>query len=61
VAGGPLTGDAKSTLRDIEDSVAAGAQGVVVGRKIWQRPKEEAADLIAAVAEITRSRFSRRW
>ena len=61
VAGGPLSGDAKSTLRDIEDAVAAGAQGVVVGRKIWQRPEAEAAELIAAVAEITRSRFTRRW
>jgi fructose-bisphosphate aldolase, class I len=61
VAGGPLTGDAKSTLKDVSDAIAAGAQGVVVGRKVWQRPPAEAAALIAEMAEATRSKFTRRW
>ena len=61
VAGGPMSGDAKSTLRDISDSIAAGAQGVVVGRKIWQRPPEEAADMIKEIAGFTRKSFTRRW
>jgi fructose-bisphosphate aldolase, class I len=61
VAGGPLSGDARSTVRDIEDAISAGAQGVVVGRKIWQRPAEEARDMIAEIASITRSKFGRRW
>lgn len=61
VAGGPLSGDAKSTLRDISDSIEAGAQGVVVGRKIWQRPPEEAADMIKEIASITRKSYKRRW
>jgi class I fructose-bisphosphate aldolase len=61
VAGGPMSGDAKSTLRDIRESIEAGAQGVVVGRKIWQRPEPEAADMIKEIAGITRKSYKRRW
>lgn len=61
VAGGPKTGDAKSTVRDISDCIQAGAQGVVVGRKIWQRPAEEASDMINEIAAITRKNYRRRW
>ncbi|WP_018963898.1 class I fructose-bisphosphate aldolase [Ancylobacter sp. FA202] len=61
VAGGPLSGDSASTLRDVKDAIEAGAQGVVVGRKVWQRPPEEAAQVIAEMARITRTSFSRRW
>lgn len=61
VAGGPLSGDSASTLRDVKDAIDAGAQGVVVGRKVWQRPPHEAAEVIAEMARITRTSFSRRW
>lgn len=61
VAGGPLIGDSASTLKDVTDAVAAGAQGVVVGRKIWQRPKEEAREIIGQIAAATHKHFSRRW
>ena len=61
VAGGPLAGDAASTLKDIKDAIQAGAQGVVVGRKIWQRPEAEAAELIGEVARITRQHYTRHW
>jgi fructose-bisphosphate aldolase, class I len=61
VAGGPLTGDAKSTLKDVREAISAGAQGVVVGRKVWQRPAEETSWLIAEMAKASRDAFSRRW
>lgn len=61
VAGGPLSGDAKSTLKDVSDAIAAGAQGVVVGRKVWQRPAEETQWLIAEMAKASRSKFKRLW
>lgn len=61
VAGGPMSGDAKSTLRDISDCIEAGAQGVVVGRKIWQRPEAEAADMIKEIGKMTRKSYKRRW
>jgi fructose-bisphosphate aldolase, class I len=61
VAGGPMSGDAASTLKDIRQSIEAGAQGVVVGRKIWQRPEAEAADMIVEIAGYTRTAFKRSW
>lgn len=61
VAGGPLSGDAASTLKDVSDAIAAGAQGVVVGRKVWQRPESETRWLIAEMARASRSKFTRRW
>ena len=54
-------GDAASTLKDVIDAIAAGAQGVVVGRKVWQRPEDETKWLISEMAKATRSAFSRRW
>lgn len=61
VAGGPRSGDAKSTVKDIKEAIEAGAQGVVVGRKIWQRPPEEAKDMMKEISVITRKHFTRRW
>ncbi|MEZ2132960.1 MULTISPECIES: class I fructose-bisphosphate aldolase [unclassified Sinorhizobium] len=61
VAGGPLSGDARSTLKDVEDAISAGAQGVVVGRKVWQRPEGEAKEVIREIARITREKYMRRW
>lgn len=61
VAGGPLTGDVKSTLKDVTEAIAAGAQGVVVGRKVWQRPVEEASWLMTEMVAATRTAFTRRW
>ncbi|MFV0385589.1 class I fructose-bisphosphate aldolase [Paracoccus sp. (in: a-proteobacteria)] len=61
VAGGPLAGDAASTVNDIRLAIEAGAQGVVVGRKIWQRPESEAAEMMQQIAAITRKSFTRRW
>jgi class I fructose-bisphosphate aldolase len=61
VAGGPLSGDSASTLKDIKNALSAGAQGVVVGRKIWQRPHDEATRMIGEIARITRENYKRRW
>ena len=43
------------------DAIAAGAQGVVVGRKVWQRPEDETKWLIGEMAKATRQAFTRRW
>jgi fructose-bisphosphate aldolase, class I len=48
-------------LKDVTDAIAAGAQGVVVGRKVWQRPADETSWLIAEMAKATRTQFTRRW
>ena len=61
VAGGPLSGDVESTLKDVEDAISAGAQGVVVGRKVWQRTPKDASHVIGEMARMTRKHFTRRW
>jgi len=61
VAGGPLSGDVKSTIQDTEDAIAAGAQGIVVGRKVWQRPQAQAKELLDEMVRITRQHYTRRW
>jgi fructose-bisphosphate aldolase, class I len=60
VAGGPMSGDAKSILRDISDSIEACPQAVFVSRKIRQRSPEEASVMIKEVAKITRKSYKRR-
>ncbi|MEZ5669822.1 MAG: deoxyribose-phosphate aldolase [Alphaproteobacteria bacterium] len=61
IAGGALAGDADSTVKDAEDAIAAGAQGLVVGRKVWQRPPDEALRVLAALARATRERHRPIW
>lgn len=61
VAGGALSGDIASTIRDAEEAISAGAQGLVVGRKVWQRSDSEAKELIDEMARISREKFTRRW
>jgi len=61
VAGGPLSGDVKSTITDTENAIAAGAQGIVVGRKVWQRPHDEAKEVLAEMVRITRQHYTRHW
>jgi DhnA family fructose-bisphosphate aldolase class Ia len=33
-------------------SVAAGARGITIGRRVWQRPIEEAAEVLARLSAI---------
>lgn len=61
IAGGVLTGDAASVISDAEDVIRSGAQGLVVGRKVWQRPPEEASHVIRGLAKATREHFTRHW
>lgn len=61
IAGGALSGDAESTIKDAEDAIAAGAQGLVVGRKVWQRPADEAKVVISRLAKLCREKYTRHW
>ena len=59
-----LSGEIDIATREIvaaacTDAIAAGVQGVVVGRKVWQRPEDETRWLIAEMAKATRSASSR--
>jgi len=61
VAGGPLSGSTTATIHDVEEAISAGAQGIVVGRKIWQRPESQAKQVVEAMARITREKYTRHW
>lgn len=50
ILGGPASGTTGAILRDVEESVAAGGQGLVIGRSIWKA--EDPTAVIGAMNEI---------
>ncbi len=62
IAGGPLLeGDLKHALREVQDAVGAGAQGLIVGRNVWSRNPSEAAEMMSELSRIARERHQRIW
>ncbi|MEM2637598.1 MAG: fructose-bisphosphate aldolase [Candidatus Korarchaeota archaeon] len=51
VSGGEKMGD-EELLKKVEDSMAAGVTGFLIGRNIWQRPYEQAVKIISQMKEI---------
>jgi len=50
--GGPKGGTTGELLSMVADAVKAGASGIVIGRRVWQRPIDEAAALLEQLYEI---------
>jgi class I fructose-bisphosphate aldolase len=44
--GGPQAGSAAELVSMVRNAMKAGASGIVIGRRVWQRPLEEAAKLL---------------
>lgn len=62
IAGGPLLqGDLKQALREVEDAVSAGAQGLIVGRNVWSRDASAAAEMMSELGRIARDHHKRLW
>ena len=36
----------------VQRAIAAGARGITIGRRVWQRPLEQATELLGRLAEI---------
>ena len=36
----------------VADAIAAGARGITIGRRVWQRPIEEATEVLGRLAAI---------
>ncbi len=53
VSGGEKVGDAE-LLAKVRSSMDAGATGIIFGRNLWQRPREEALQLTRQLHEIFR-------
>ncbi len=52
ILGGPTGGTADELCAMVEQSIAAGARGITIGRRVWQRPLDEAAELLTRLAGI---------
>jgi class I fructose-bisphosphate aldolase len=50
--GGPKGGTTEELLALVEDAVKGGASGIVIGRRVWQRPIDEAAQLLGQLYQI---------
>ncbi len=53
--GGPKTGTTAELISMVADAVKAGASGIVIGRRVWQRPIEEAEGLLEKLAAVVHS------
>jgi class I fructose-bisphosphate aldolase len=52
ILGGPAQGTIDELCEMVGASVAAGARGITIGRRVWQRPVEEAAEVLARLSAI---------
>ena len=52
ILGGPAQGTADDLCAMVEQAIAAGARGITIGRRVWQRPIDEATELLRRLATI---------
>ena len=50
ILGGPASGTTRAMLEDVEESMQAGARGIMIGRSIWK--SEDPAATVSALNEI---------
>ncbi len=60
ILGGPPSGTADDLCALVADAMAAGAAGITIGRRLWQRPPDEAAELLGRLQEIVHPGGTRR-
>jgi class I fructose-bisphosphate aldolase len=52
ILGGPAAGTPEDLLAMVEGAIGAGARGITIGRRVWQRPIEQATELLERLARI---------
>jgi DhnA family fructose-bisphosphate aldolase class Ia len=52
ILGGPVGGNAQDLSQMVSDTMVAGARGITIGRMLWQRPIEEATELLMELRNI---------
>jgi class I fructose-bisphosphate aldolase len=55
ILGGPAQGTADDLCSIVSRAIDAGARGITIGRRVWQRPADEAQRLLARLIEIVHS------
>jgi class I fructose-bisphosphate aldolase len=58
ILGGPSAGTPEDLCEMVQGAVAAGARGITIGRRVWQRPVDEATALLAKLVEIVHPELS---
>jgi class I fructose-bisphosphate aldolase len=53
--GGPQGGTTADLLAMVADAIRGGANGIVIGRRVWQRPIDEAAALLEKLYAVVHS------
>lgn len=53
--GGPKGGTTEDLLSEVGQAIGAGARGTVIGRRVWQRPLDEAANLLEKLYAVVHS------
>lgn len=56
ILGGPSAGTAEELAAMVGDAVGAGAAGIVVGRRVWQRQPAERSALMSALVDLVHGR-----
>jgi len=54
IADGPLAEEPSDTVDAVAQTIRAGARGVIVGRNIWQRERNDGQKVLADNAKLTR-------
>jgi fructose-bisphosphate aldolase, class I len=52
ILGGPAGGSTDELCALVSEAVAAGARGITIGRRVWQRPIDDATKLLDRLARI---------
>jgi fructose-bisphosphate aldolase, class I len=52
ILGGPAQGTVEDLCAMVEQAIAAGARGITIGRRVWQRPIDDATEVLARLAGI---------
>lgn len=55
ILGGPAGSSTQPLNELVSDAMAAGARGITIGRRLWQRPIEEATELYQELVSIVHS------
>jgi fructose-bisphosphate aldolase, class I len=52
ILGGPAGGTPEELYAMVEQAIAAGARGITIGRRVWQRPIDEATEVLTRLAAL---------
>jgi fructose-bisphosphate aldolase, class I len=57
ILGGPRVSTAADLIRMVDEAMAAGASGIVIGRQVWQREAAERLAVMKALIEVVHGRL----